>query len=71
MLVMTGCGDYQKLLKSHDPDLKYESALAYFNEGKYSKALTLLEDVSPYYKGTERAQEVITYLARSYMGQKQ
>lgn len=71
MLVMTGCSDYQKLLKSHDPDLKYECALTYFNEGKYSKALTLLEDVSPYYKGTERAQEVITYLARSYMGQKQ
>ena len=69
--VLAGCSDYQKLLKSHDPDLKYDKALEYFNEGKYSRSLTQLEDVSPYYRGTERAQEVLTYLARSYLGQKQ
>ncbi|MCQ2345296.1 MAG: outer membrane protein assembly factor BamD [Paludibacteraceae bacterium] len=70
-LLLGSCGEYQKLLKSSDPDLKYESALAFFNDGKYAKALTLFEDVSSYYKGTERAQEVIIYLARSYMGMQQ
>ena len=69
-LLFVSCGEYQKLLKSRDPELKYEAALRYFNAGQYVKSQTLLDDVSAYYKGTERAQEVVIYLARSYMGQK-
>lgn len=67
---LTGCSEYQQLLKSRDPDLKYEKALVYFDQGKYTRSQSLLEDVSSYYRGTERAQDVITYLARSYMGMK-
>ena len=69
-LLLASCGEYQKLLKSKDPEAKYEAALKYFDAGQYVKSQTLLDDVSAYYKGTERAQEVIIYLARSYMGQK-
>ena len=68
---LTGCGEYQKLLKSRDPEEKYQAALRYFNEEQYVKAQTLLDDVSAYYKGTERSEDVLAYLARSYMGQKQ
>ncbi len=70
MLVLTGCGDYQKLLKSRDPEEKYQAALQYFNQKQYVKAQTLLDDVSSYYKGTERSEDVLAYLARCYMGQK-
>ena len=66
----TGCGEYQKLLKSRDPDEKYQAALRYFNDKQYVKAQTLLDDVSAYYKGTERSEDILAYLARSYMGQK-
>lgn len=45
-------------------------ALEYFNQGQYVKSQTLLSDVAAYYKGTERAQEVLIYLGRSFMGQK-
>ena len=70
MTVFTSCGDYQRLLKSRDPEEKYQAALSYFDQKQYVKAQTLLDDVSAYYKGTERSEDVLAYLARSYMGQK-
>lgn len=69
-LVFTSCGDYQRLLKSRDPEEKYQAALNYFNDKQYVKAQTLLDDVATYYKGTERSEDILAYLARSYMGQK-
>lgn len=70
MVVLTSCGEYQRLLKSRDPEEKYQAALQYFNDKQYVKSQTLLDDVSAYYKGTERSEDVLAYLARSYMGQK-
>ena len=70
MVFLTACGEYQKLLKSHDPEEKYQAALQYFNQKQYVKAQTLLDDVTAYYKGTERSEDVLAYLARCYMGQK-
>ena len=69
-LCWTGCGEYQKLLKSKDPEVKYEAALRYFNEGQYVRAQTLLDDITVYYKGTPRSEDIICYLARCYMGNK-
>lgn len=69
-LVLAACGEYQQLLKSTDPDLKYQKALMYFNDEQYVKAQTLLDDITPYYRGTDRSQDVLAYLARCYMGQK-
>ena len=65
--VLTGCSEYQQLLKSADPDLKYEKALVYFNDEQYIKAQTLLDDITTYYRGTDRSQDVLAYLARCYM----
>ena len=70
MVFLTSCGEYQRLLKSRDPDEKYQAALQYFNQKQYVKAQTLLDDVTAYYKGTERSEDVLAYLARCYMGQK-
>ncbi len=42
----------------------------YFEAKQYVKAQTLLDEVSSYYKGSDRSQEVLVYLSRSYMGQK-
>lgn len=69
-VLLTSCGEYQKLLKSRDPEVKYQAALQYFNNKQYVKAQTLLDDVTAYYKGTERSEDVLAYLARCYMGQK-
>ena len=70
MGVLSGCGEYQALLKSNDPELKYQKAIEYFNAKQYARAQTLLDDISSYYRGTERSEDVLAYLARSYMGQK-
>lgn len=70
LITLTGCGQYQKLLKSKDPEEKYQAAIAYFNDGKYTKAQTLFDDIAAYYKGTERSEDVLAYLARTHMGQK-
>lgn len=70
MVVLTGCGDYQRLLKSRDPEEKYQAALRYFDNKQYVKAQTLFDDVSVYFKSTERGEDVLAYLARCYMGQK-
>ena len=69
-LMLTACGEYHQLLKSTDPDLKYQKALVYFNDEQYVKAQTLLDEVTSYYRGTDRSQDVLAYLARCYMGQK-
>ena len=70
LLGFSACGEYQAILKSKDPDLKYQKALTYFNDKQYVKAQTLLDEVTSYYRGTDRSQDVLVYLSRSYMGQK-
>lgn len=67
---LTSCGNYQKLLKSNDPELKYNKAVEYYDKGDYMRAVTLFDEVSSYYKGTERSELVLMYLAKSYFGEK-
>lgn len=70
MLGFSSCGEYQVILKSKDTELKYQKALSYFNDKQYIKAQTLLDEVTSYYRGTDRSQDVLIYLSRCYMGQK-
>ena len=70
LMAMTSCGEYNKLLKSNDPDEKYDYAKIYYEQGKYSRAATLLSDVVPIYRGTEEAENALWLLAMSYFNQK-
>ena len=70
LLGLSSCGEYQAILKSKDTELKYQKALSYFNDKQYIKAQTLLDEVTSYYRGTDRSQDVLIYLSRCYMGQK-
>lgn len=70
VVALTSCGEYNKLLKSNDPDEKYDYAKIYFEQGKYAKAATLLSDVVPIYRGTEEAENALWLLAMSYFNQK-
>ena len=56
-LTMVSCGEYAIVQKSQDYEYKYETAKAYFLEGKYSKASTLLYDVLGVMKGTSNGEE--------------
>lgn len=66
--LFTGCSEYQKLVKSSDYALKYEKAKEYYNKKKYSKALTLFEELLTIYRGTTKAEEIYYYYAYSHYG---
>ena len=70
VLTLFSCSDYQKLLKSDDAELKYTKAIVYFNKGDFMRASTLFDAIATYYKGTDRSETVLNYMAKSYMGQK-
>lgn len=70
LVAFTSCGEYNKLLKSNDPDEKYDYAKIYYEQGKYSRSATLLSDVVPIYRGTEEAENALWLLAMSYFNQK-
>lgn len=70
VFAFTACGEYQNLLKSTDPELKYDKGVEYFGNKKYDRAITLFDDVAPYYRNTDRSELIINYLAKSYIEKK-
>ena len=68
--ICASCGEYNKILKSTDYELKYSYAKKYYNSKKWEKAATLLEEVVPILRGTGSAEESLYLLAQSYYGQK-
>jgi len=69
-LLFSSCGEYNKILKSTDYELKYSYAKKYYNSKKWVKAATLLEEVVQVLKGTSSAEESLYMLAQSYYNQK-
>lgn len=70
VLLFASCGEYNKILKSNDRDVKYTYAKKYFQEGKYSRSITLLEDLIHFFKGTDKAEESLYLLGQSYYNSK-
>ena len=63
-ILLTSCaGEYNKVLKSTDYNYRYEYAKQSFVEGKYQRAVTLLQDLITMKKGTDDAQESLYMLA--------
>ena len=69
-VVLGGCGEYEKLLKSRDYKAKYEMGVKYYEEGEYARAGTLFDQVANIYRGTTKADTVKYYQAKSYYGQR-
>lgn len=65
----TGCGEYNKLLKSGDNERIYARGLEFFEEGKYHRAITCFEQVQPYFAGTMREDTLAYYTVRAYFKQ--
>jgi outer membrane protein assembly factor BamD len=66
----SSCGEYEKLLKSSDYDLKKERAKEYYNAGLFVKATELFAQILPRYRATEEAEELNFMNARSFYGMK-
>ncbi|MDR0612273.1 MAG: outer membrane protein assembly factor BamD [Dysgonamonadaceae bacterium] len=70
LIVSVSCGEYNKVLKLTDIDRKFEYAKRYFDEGKFSRAATLLEEVVQMRRGSGSGEEALYLLAQSYYGMK-
>ena len=69
-VLLSSCGEYNKILKSTDYELKYSYAKKYFNAKQYERSATLLDELVTIFKGTAYAEESLYLLAQSYYGQK-
>lgn len=70
LLLLTSCGEYNKVLKSTDANVKFEYAKKAFEKGKYGQACTLLSEIVTVMKGTEHAEESLYLLGLSHFENK-
>ena len=62
-LLLSSCaGEFNKVFKTDDQNYRYEYAKQSFAEGKYQRAVTLLEGLITLKKGTDEAQESLYML---------
>ena len=63
-LLLSGCAkEFNAVYKSTDYDYKYEYAKECFDRGKYTNAITLLEELVTILKGSDNGQECLYMLA--------
>ena len=69
-MLLTGCAnEFNQVYKTSDYSYKYEYAKECFMKGKYTRAVTLLQDLVTLQKGTDNAQEGLYMLAMAqYLG---
>ncbi len=66
LVLASSCGEYEKLLKSEDYDLKKAKAKEYYEAEKYVKATELFSQLLPRYRATEEAEELNWLNAQSF-----
>ena len=70
-LLMTSCvNEYNQITKSGDYTLKYEYAKQCYAQGKYSRAVPLLQELVTMKKGSTEGEECLYMLAMSEFGVK-
>lgn len=66
IIILSSCGEYNKVLKSKDIDYKFEYAKKAFDRGQYVQASTILTDIITPLKGGPKGEEALYLLALSY-----
>tara|TARA_X000000368_G_C23058364_1_gene725279 strand:- start:3396 stop:4205 length:810 start_codon:yes stop_codon:yes gene_type:complete len=62
-VTLVACGEYQRVLKSDDYNLKYDKAVSYYENSDYNRAMPLFNELSTVMKGTAKIQEINFYYA--------
>ena len=57
-LLLTSCTGFEKLVKSNDSEAKYNAAVEYYDNGEYSRAIQLFENLFLQYHGKEHAEDI-------------
>ncbi|MAM29113.1 MAG: outer membrane protein assembly factor BamD [Flavobacteriaceae bacterium] len=63
---LASCSNYQKILKSDDTAAKYNAADSLYQAGKYKKALKLMEQIVPAYRGKPQAERLMYIYANTF-----
>lgn len=58
---VVGCSPFNKLLKLNDSEQMYLAAIQYYEEGDFSHALQLFEELAPRYASTMRSDTIMYY----------
>ena len=66
LLIFSSCSEYQKMLKNPDSGLKYAMSENLYKKGKYKKALKLMEQIVPVYRGKPQAEKLMFMYADTY-----
>ncbi|MFN8865356.1 MAG: outer membrane protein assembly factor BamD [Flavobacteriales bacterium] len=65
VVLFTSCSEYSKILKEKDITKKYEAAVGYYESGECYKALPLLEELLGLTRGSQLAENVYYYYAKT------
>ncbi len=69
VIIVSGCGKHQKLIKSSDNEAKYAAAIDYYDKKDYYRALQLFQQLINFYQGTDKAEKMQFYYAYCYYHQ--
>ncbi len=66
LLAFVSCNSHNKLLKSTDNELKYNTAMSLFEKKDYNRALQLFDVLQPAYRGKPEGEQIAYYTAECY-----
>ncbi|WP_068591596.1 outer membrane protein assembly factor BamD [Cochleicola gelatinilyticus] len=66
VIFFSSCSEYQKVLTGDDIGNKYAMADSLYRKGKYKKALRLMEQIVPAYRGKPQAERLMYLYANTF-----
>ena len=71
LAILYSCKDLDYVLKSQNKRYKFARMMEWYKAGNYTNAIPVLEDIIPYYKGTDTVEMLYYMLAEGYMARKE
>ncbi len=71
LVIYAGCSEFRKIQKSDDWKLKYDAALKYYERKDYYRSVILFDQIKPYLRGSQEAEQIEFYYAYAHYYQKQ
>ena len=68
-LILTSCGNVEKLLKGNDFEAQYTAAMDYYKQKNYTKAIQLFENLIMHYHDKTHAEDISWYYGMCLMGE--
>lgn len=66
VIMLAGCSNFSKVMKSNDVDYKYNKAVEYFTKKKYNLSQQLFENIFPFLKGRKEFEDAFYMFAYCY-----